>query len=133
MGYISKEDIKKIMKKQTISELLDIYRGMFSSKEDIIDDIMKHDINELNKGLKTHDWDFEIWCNGGTKMGKDDYGEYRESDVKGEEKHEFQFRMNDGMGFPEIKLKKCTICGNKIYQDVYGIATICVDCRTEGK
>ncbi len=64
-------------------------------------------------------------------MGKDDYGEYV-NDVKSKEKQESQLRMDDGMGFQEIELKRCK-CGKRIYQDVYNKATICVDCRTEGK
>lgn len=30
-------------------------------KEEIVDDILNHDIDEVNKGLREHGWNFEIW------------------------------------------------------------------------
>ncbi len=63
-------------------------------------------------------------------MSKDDYGE-RPSGVVSRVKPDWLPLMDDGMGLPEIKLKVCSVCGNRIYQDVYLKATLCVDCRTD--
>ena len=60
MKTTTKENLKRILMNKSVSEVIDIYMGMFGSKEECINNLLNHTNDQINKGLKEHQWDFEV-------------------------------------------------------------------------
>lgn len=56
----TKENLKKLLMDTKMTTAIDMYPAMFTTKEDLIDDILSHDSEQINQGLKVIGWDFNV-------------------------------------------------------------------------